>query len=188
MRDSAEGWNTMSDDIRSIEIMQDNAEHTAEMLDREWAISFDNEAGPGWDYVVVIPGYENIMGLAKEVAERIVDDHNARRAISPPEPTEDAVEKLFEGLDDRLDRLLVNDTDSSRFILSGVSAHNITEIAKEWVRSRLRAMPLQDHAVDVNSREAALWSENMRLRSAIEHVRAIIKDGAMTGFNCHDGN
>lgn len=51
------------------------------MLDQEWSISFDDEAGPGWDYIVVIPGYENIMGLAKEVAERIVDDHNARRVF-----------------------------------------------------------------------------------------------------------
>lgn len=30
--------------------------------------------------------------------------------------------------------------------------------------------------------------ENQQLRTALEHVRSIIKDGAMTGFNCHDGD
>lgn len=54
------------------------------MLNEEWSISFDNEAGPGWDYIVVIPGYENIFGLPKELAERIVDDHNKSRGLGQP--------------------------------------------------------------------------------------------------------
>lgn len=31
-------------------------------------------------------------------------------------------------------------------------------------------------------------AENQQMRAALMHVRDIIKDGAMTGFNCHDGD
>lgn len=33
-----------------------------------------------------------------------------------------------------------------------------------------------------------IGAEALRLRAALVHVRAIIKDGALTGFNCHDGD
>lgn len=45
-------------------------------MDREWAVLWDNEAGPGWDWCVIIPGLEPIMGLSEELARRIVNDHN----------------------------------------------------------------------------------------------------------------
>jgi len=45
-------------------------------MDEEWSVSYDNEAGPGWDWCVIIPGHEPIMGLDEALARRIVDDHN----------------------------------------------------------------------------------------------------------------
>lgn len=45
-------------------------------MDQEWHVFWDNEAGPGWDWCVQIPGKENIMGLDEATADRIVRDHN----------------------------------------------------------------------------------------------------------------
>lgn len=46
-------------------------------LDVEWSAEWDNEAGPGWDWFVSVPGREPIMGLDEDLARRIVADHNA---------------------------------------------------------------------------------------------------------------
>lgn len=47
-------------------------------MDREWRVFWDNEAGPGWDWCIEIPGKENIMGLDEETARRVAEDHNVR--------------------------------------------------------------------------------------------------------------
>ena len=46
------------------------------VLDREWSIMRDHECGPGWDWLVVVPGKENIVNLDEETARRVADDHN----------------------------------------------------------------------------------------------------------------
>lgn len=46
------------------------------VLDRKWMAMRDNEAGPGWDWVVIVPGKENITNLDEPTARRIVEDHN----------------------------------------------------------------------------------------------------------------
>lgn len=45
-------------------------------MDAEWKALWDNEAGPGWDWFISIPGKEPIMGLDEETARRIAADHN----------------------------------------------------------------------------------------------------------------
>jgi hypothetical protein len=55
-------------------------------LSAPWSAHYDNEAGPGWDWFVSIPGGEPIMGLSQALAGRIVADHNiliaARRTVT----------------------------------------------------------------------------------------------------------
>lgn len=46
-------------------------------LDVPWMLMQDNEAGAGWDWIVVVPGGENIVGLSEVVARRIATDHSA---------------------------------------------------------------------------------------------------------------
>jgi hypothetical protein len=46
--------------------------------DLPWEVFEDNEAGPGWEWCIAIPGGQRIMGLREEIAYRIVGDHNAR--------------------------------------------------------------------------------------------------------------
>lgn len=47
-----------------------------ETLNKPWSVLHDNEAGPGWDWCVVVPGHENITGLSKDIAYRVAGDHN----------------------------------------------------------------------------------------------------------------
>ena len=56
------------------------------MMDMEWIVLQDNEAGPGWDWMVIVPGKENVTNLDEETARRIAADHN--RLLRPrPHPT-----------------------------------------------------------------------------------------------------
>ena len=47
---------------------------------------------------------------------------------------------------------------------------------------------LRDRLTRLRSENAELVAERDQLRVAVTLVREIIKDGAMTGFNCHDGD
>ena len=46
------------------------------MIEARWEVLQDNEAGPGWDWMVIVPGKENIVDLDEETARRIAADHN----------------------------------------------------------------------------------------------------------------
>ena len=68
----------------------------------------------------------------------------------------------------------------------------MTEMTKEeFERARDRFMGLMvgpDPVKVWRDKAIALGAMNDRLRAALVHVRGIIKDGALTGFNCPDGD
>lgn len=43
-------------------------------LNQRWSMLWDNEAGPGWDWMVVTGDVEHITGLSEALARRIIAD------------------------------------------------------------------------------------------------------------------
>lgn len=73
------------------------------------------------------------------------------------------------------------------------SGHHIIAVVREHSGPRLpRNMMLQDHVVDaivalnkVRPTKADAFNDML---AALKNVQKIISEGAMTGFNCHDGD
>lgn len=68
-----------------------------------------------------------------------------------------------------------------------VAKHGLAKCTPEhtwaqWVADRNAVIEQQEAEI------SRLRSELEKARTAITLVRSIIKDGAMTGFNCHDGD
>jgi hypothetical protein len=76
-----------------------------------WSYLRDNEAGPGWDWIVVRPGEgENITDLDEATARMIVRDHN--RSVAPAGVPEGWKDKILAVLKENIRLTARTDSES----------------------------------------------------------------------------
>lgn len=128
----------MNDDIRAIEIMQDNAEHAADRpTDAEWV-----KARAG--IIGVEKHYEDIGASTGSLEViRAIDKclrySDTLRAISPPEPTDSDLLAVFKAVEQRL-----NESGTGEMGLLD-TIHAVYALVKPAIaKAESRAMPLQE--------------------------------------------